>query len=411
MICLCSVKSVPIEFTRREWITPLKTKQFFIQKKEDQMKAFLGKFLAGATFALTFLAGCKKETTAGGAPDQQGTVAAAAAHAPDVIVHAGSSIQAAINTANAGSIIQIEPGTYSEAIVINKPGIQLIASGDGVVIQNPGDEENGITVTDHGDGFVLKNVTVQNFEENGVLLIRVDNFLISHLTAINDGEYGLFPLFCTNGVVEHCTATGHTDTGIYVGQSSNVQMNFNIAYGNVNGLEIENCTNVTASKNQSYDNVAGMLIVLLPGLTTKTSSTIIISHNHVYNNNHVNFSEPGGGFENFVPSGSGILVVGTDQTTVEDNNVSGNNFVGIATVSTLILGSLAGIPPAAFADIEPNPDGARIVSNVLNNNGSSPPPGIPLPGVDLLWDGSGTNNCWKGNIYSQSYPSTLPSCN
>jgi parallel beta-helix repeat protein len=389
----------------------LKPKQFFNQKQEDQMKSFLKNFIVAATFALAFLPGCKKETTPGSLTEEQGTVAAAASHAPDIIVHAGGSIQAAINTANAGSVIQIEPGTYNEALVVDKPGIQLVGSGDGVVIQNPGDKDNGITVRDNGDGFVLKNVTVQNFEENGVFLIRVDNFLLSHVAAINDGEYGLFPVFCTNGVIEHCTATGHTDTGIYVGQSNDVQMKFNTAYANVNGLEVENSSNVTVSKNQSYDNVAGLLVIVLPGLTIKTSSNIVVANNHVYNNNHVNFAEPGNGFENFVPSGSGILVVGADQTTVEDNNVSGNNFVGIATVSTLILGSLAGIPPEAFADIEPNPDGARIVSNVLNNNGSAPPPGIPLPGVDLLWDGSGTNNCWKSNIYSQSYPATLPSCN
>jgi len=375
------------------------------------MKAILKFALAVAMICLTILPGCKKEVAPDSPLDQQSTVADAASHAPDVIVHQGGSIQAAINGAENGSIIQIEPGTYNEAIVVNKPGIQLIGSGDGVVIQNPGDEENGITVRDNGDGFVLKNVTVQNFEENGVFLIRVDNFLLSHVSAINDGEYGLFPVFCTHGVIEHCTATGHTDTGIYVGQSSDVQMKFNTAYANVNGLEVENSSNVTVSKNQSYDNVAGLLVIVLPGLTIKTTSNIVVANNHVYNNNHVNFAEPGNGFENFVPSGSGILIVGANQTTVEDNNVSGNNFVGIATVSTLILGALAGIPPEAFADIEPNPDGDKIVSNVLNNNGSSPPPGIPLPGVDLLWDGSGTNNCWKSNIYSTSYPSSLPSCN
>ena len=43
------------------------------------------------------------------------------------------------------------------------------------------------------------------------------------------------------------------------------------------------------------------------GLPTKTSSNTLITNNRVYNNNHENFSEPGGGFENFVPSGSGIL--------------------------------------------------------------------------------------------------------
>src|SRR6266487_676396 len=377
------------------------------------MKAFLKCFAGLCLFSITTLPGCKKDvtTTHDEPANLTSSVSSSEHHSPDVIVHPCNSIQAAVNLAAAGSIIQIEPGTYSEAITINKPGIQLIGSGDGVIIQNPGDEENGITVSDNGDGFVLKNVTIQNFEENGVFMIRVDNFLLSHVTTINDGEYGLFPLFCSNGVVEHCKASGHTDTGIYIGQSNTIELNFNTANANVNGLEIENCSNVTATKNQSYNNVAGMLVVLLPSLTTKTSANIMISHNHVYNNNHVNFSEPGGGFENFVPSGSGILVVGTDQTAVQNNNVSDNHFVGIATVSTLLLGSLAGIPPAAFADIEPNPDGTKILSNVLNNNGSAPPSGIPLPGVDLLWDGSGTNNCWTNNHYKSSFPSILPSCN
>src|SRR5216110_137674 len=119
------------------------------------------------------------------------------------IVHAGQSIQSAVNAAGPGTVIRIEPGTYNEAIVVNKANMQLIGTGDGVIIQNPGDAENGVYLT------------------------HVDNFQLSHVTAINNGEYGLFPVFCTGGIIEHCTASGHTDTGIYVGQSSNVEMNFN----------------------------------------------------------------------------------------------------------------------------------------------------------------------------------------
>jgi len=367
--------------------------------------------LSAIIFISLLFISCKKESLTTSSEALASSANKANEKAAVIIVHAGGSIQAALNSTEGGTIIQIEPGVYEEPIVVNQPNIQLIGSGDGVIIQNPGDEENGITVGENGDGFVLKNVTIQDFEENGVFMTQVDQFLLSHVVTINNGEYGLFPLFCSHGVIEHCSATGHEDTGIYVGQSTDVEVNFNTAYANVNGIEIENCSDIIASKNQSYNNVAGMLIVLLPGLPTKTSSNILITGNHVYNNNHENFSEPGGGFENFVPSGSGILVVGTDNTTVKDNNVNGNNFIGIATVSTLILGSLAGIPPEAFADIEPNPDGTKITSNVLHNNGSAPPPGIPLPGVDLLWDGSGTNNCWKDNIYDSSFPSPLPLCN
>jgi parallel beta-helix repeat protein len=239
----------------------------------------------------------------------------------------------------------------------------------------------------------------------------VEGFLLSHITTINDGEYGLFPVRCRKGVIEFCSASGHTDTGIYVGQSDSVKVESCTAFGNVNGLEIENCSNIAVLKNNAYDNVAGLLLVLLPGLTVKESSDILVAENNFDRNNHVNFADPGEGFEAFVPSGSGILVVGVDNATVKNNKVTNNNFTGIATVSTVILGALAGLPPEAFADIEPNSDNARIVNNLVVNNGTAPPQGLPLPGVDLLWDGNGSGNCWKNNQFTTSVPSPLPACN
>jgi len=356
--------------------------------------------IAGIIISATLLPGCKKDNPH---PSQE------------ITVHNGSSIQAAVDAAQPGTVIKIEAGIYQEAVTVNKNNITLVGLNgmkqEGVTIQNPGEEENGITVTANGDGFVLKNVTVKGFEENGVFLEGVDGFLLSHVTTISNGEYGLFPVHSTNGVIEECTATGHTDTGIYVGQSTNVAVNKNEAFANVNGIEIENCSNIIADKNHSYDNVCGMLVILLPGLQVKASSNILLSKNQVENNNHKNFAEEEGGFESVVPSGCGILIVGTDKTIAEDNKVTGNHFTGIAVVSTVILGSLAGLPPEAFADIEPNPDGTRIISNTVTNNGSVPPPGLPLPAVDLLWDGSGSDNCWSKNIYGTSYPAALPSCN
>lgn len=104
-----------------------------------------------------------------------------------------------MDAANRGTIIKIESGTYKEAVLVDKPGITIIGmscfSRDKVIIENPGDEDNGINVTDEGDDFVLKNVTIQNFGENGVLLTSVDNFLLSNVVAINNGEYGLSLFF------------------------------------------------------------------------------------------------------------------------------------------------------------------------------------------------------------------------
>ena len=372
----------------------------------------------GKNYCLVFLLtlvffSCKKEIS----PEENtanNELSALERSGKGIRVHSGGSIQDAVNNASSGTTIIVEPGIYKESIRVNKPGIQIIGLSNGrkeIIIENPGTEEDGIDVTTEGDGFVLKNVTVKGFLDNGVLLTGVDNFVLENVKAINNKEYGLFPVFCNHGVIKFCSATGSSDTGIYVGQSQNISIEHNIAYANVSGFEIENSTNVIARWNESYDNAAGLLVFLLPGLPVKTSTNIEVSNNNIHNNNHVNFAPSDGGFEVLIPSGSGILLVGTDNTTIEKNTISNNNFVGIATVSTLVLASLAGIPPEAITDIEPNPDGVKIIKNKVTQNGSSAPPGLPLPAADLLWDGSGNNNCWKNNVYSSSYPADLPACN
>ncbi len=331
---------------------------------------------------------------------------------PGKVVHSGQSIQAAIDAATAGAVIRIEPGTYREALTIDKAGLRIVGLGGegkpGVVIQNPGGVDDGVTVGPNGDGFALENVTVRDFVDNGVVLNGVDKFVLSRVTTISNGEYGLFPVFSSHGLIDRCTATGHTDAGIYVGQSSDIEVRRSKAYGNVLGIEIENSTRVGVLDNESSDNVVGVMVVLLPGLVVKTSDGVLVRGNRVHDNNRPNFGTPGE-LESFVPTGSGILVVGTDHTTIDDNIVTGNQFVGVGLGSSLILAALSGLPPSAFDDIEPNPDGARITHNRATGNGGVS--SIPfLPAVDLLWDGSGTNNCWLANRFGTSVPDPLPAC-
>ena len=361
---------------------------------------------------LLMIAGCTKDL-AETKTQELLEVNAAFASKVSVTVQVGQSIQAAVDAAAPGTVIKIQPGLYLEAVVVDKKDITLLGMENGnnkVIIQNPGGVNNGITVRDNGDGFVLKQVTVKDFLRNGVFMIRVDGFVLSHVTAIDCGEYGLYPIRCTNGVMEHCKASGHKDSGIYIGQSTQIQMSQNHAFENVIGIEIENCTGITVDKNHSYNNAAGMLVVLLPGLSVTETSNITLTKNQVNNNNHVNFADPAGGFEAVVPSGSGILIVGAKNSLIKDNHVSGNNFTGIATVGTVILGALAGVPPEAFAGIDPFARNVKVIGNNVKNNGSNPPVGLPLPGVDLLWDGTGTGNCWSGNKYDTSFPSSLPAC-
>jgi len=226
---------------------------------------------------------------------------------------------------------------------------------------------------------------------------------------VDDGEYGLYPVHSSNGVIERCRASGHDDTGIYVGQSHDVTVRQSVTFANVNGIEFENSTHVRAVGNDTYDNVVGILVVLLPQLEVKVASDVLLAGNRVHGNNHPNFA-PAGDLAAFVPTGSGILVVGADRTTVEGNTVSGNQFTGIAVGSSLLLGLLAGLPPEYFADIEPNPDHDTIEENVVTGNGTVPSPVPFLPAADLLWDGSGTGDCWSANTFVTGAPPALPAC-
>ena len=363
------------------------------------------------TTTLLVFSACKKEDitddseTAGASSERMGTANHKTA---SVVVKPGGSIQAAINAAPDGSMIKILAGTYNESIVVAKPGITLFGEGN-VILQNPGTAAKGIVVSGAATGFTLKNITIQGFGERALDMTNVDGFLLSHVTVVNNGEFGLFAEYCKNGTIEHCEGSDHAETGIFVGQSINVNLLQNRMHGNVIGLEVENSSNIVLDKNHSYDNAVGIMCLLVPGRLITLSTNITITKNQVRENNHVNFSAPPEQ-ESVLPSGLGILILGIDNAVIRDNHVTANKFAGIATLSSLIIGQLAGIPEAAFASIEPNPDHLRVISNQVKNNGYAPPVGLPLPGADLLWDGSGTDNCWSRNLYTISFPANLPAC-
>jgi hypothetical protein len=50
--------------------------------------------------------------------------------------------------------------------------------------------------------------------------------------------------------------------------------------------------------------------------------------------------------------------------------------------------------------------------NRVVGNGTVPTGFPPLDALlgDLIWDGSGTGNCWSHNQFNTSVPSPLPSC-
>jgi parallel beta-helix repeat protein len=350
----------------------------------------------------------------------------------------GHSIQAAVDQARRGDTVLVAPGTYTEAgtpcpsepdhtcaVVITKDRIRLVGRpGENrpVVLQNPGGQHDGIAVAKTDDvaclddpdlridGSYVAGFTVNGFDDDGVFLFCVDDWRVTKVSATDNAEYGIFPSHVGSGRIDHSLASGSNDTGFYVGQSHDAQMDHNLATDNVSGYEIENSTRVHADHNEATGNTGGILSFTLPFLDVKSNSDNAIVHNNVHDNDRPNTCLDPGDAVCGVPQGTGILLLAADANRVFLNDVTGNDTFGIA-VSNFCVGT--GTPPeiCAILDIQPDADNNRIGTNTVTGNGGNPDPIVnPVFAVDLAWDGTGTGNCWTNNVFGTSFPSDLPGC-
>lgn len=257
-----------------------------------------------------------------------------------------------------------------------------LAGNTGILVQ-PAPPSTGI------EGFAISGLTIQNYSQNGIQLAQVENFSIKRGKYTNNGQYGIFPLLSSRGRVESNEVSGSNDTGLYIGQSSDVTMADNIATNNTIGLEVENSSHLTVQGNSAFGNSTGILVDVLPGLEVAATSDVVVAGNVLGRNNRPNPSTDPYDILSYLPSGIGLLNVGGDQVVVSNNLVLENNTVGIAVIQL----------PIEFAmldsRVQPLPDFYQVRGNLALGNGSNPAPNLLTPvGADLAWDGSGTNDCW-----------------
>lgn len=360
------------------------------------------------------------------------------AEAKTIHVRNGQSIQAAVDRARAGDRIVVHSGTYREegkpcpaisaqtcAVAIQKHGIKLIgrpSKGRPVVLRARDGQDAGIEVGRErsGDclteadqrvhGSLIRGFTVRGFDDFGVFLLCVDHWRITRVRAIDNGEYGTFPSHTMIGRLDHSFASGSNDTGHYIGQSTRARVDHNVAKDNVSGFELENSSRIRADHNVASGNTGGILSFTLPGLDVKSNSDNRIDHNRVLKNNRKNTCLEPEDAVCSVPPGTGILMLAVDRNRVDANKVTGNRSYGIAVANYCVALGVSSEDCAAL-DIDPNPDGNRVIGNTAKQNGKNPDPSVPsVFTVDLAWDTTGTGNCWSGNKAGTTFPTPLPPC-
>lgn len=334
--------------------------------------------------------------------------AAAESRPPQTItVRPGESIQSAVDRARPGDTIEIPYGVYHERVVVDKSDITLRGvpneAGDFPVLDGENRLPEGVIAS--GNNFTVGNLHTINFTDNGVLVEGATGVHFHDIIAENVGTYGIYPVRSTDVLIERVTASGVDDAGIYAGQSQNVVVRDSTAFGNVIGIELENTLGGEVYNNHLYDNSNGILIVLLPQLTSKISSGAVIRDNRVEDNNHENFA-PEGAVARIVPPGTGILLIGTDDNEVTGNTITGNKTAGVAVFSLTGTGAFN----ENELDVGPLAEGNYVHGNTFSNNGFDPDPVVSelgIPAGDILWDTTGANNRFNESA-ATSFPPVLP---
>lgn len=328
----------------------------------------------------------------------------------------GAGIQGALIAAASGDTICLGAGTFAVQSELSLSVADVTLRGAGMeqtILDFSGQlvGANGLKVT--GNGATLEDFKIVDPAGDGVRADAVHGFTARRLFVLwttpdqaDNGGYGLYPVSSNDVLIEECVTVGASDTGVYVGQSTNVLIATNEAYGNVAGIEIENTTDAEVVDNYTHDNAAGILVFNLPDLPVQDGKRAKVHHNRVENNDNKNFATEGN-IVAMVPSGTGVMILASDENEIHDNTIKGNQTAGVLVMhyASLLFGEVTD------PDFDRFPEGNWVHDNELADNGDNPQgvaAALPLPQpiAPLAWDGctdpekeasDALRNCFSAN--------------
>jgi hypothetical protein len=319
------------------------------------------------------------------------------------------SIQKAIKAATGKDTIRVKKGHYSEGVQIvgsRYDGLKLIGDPkhpgrvvlDGKRVKG-GDAQNAVLIN-NSDNVTVDGFHARHYKANCFFTTNNQDYVLNHLVAELCGVYGVYAFNSKGGKMLNSEAFYNPDSGFYVGQTppqkgrkkrtlvKNVD-----SWGNVLGFSGTNMRYTTITKSRWFNNGAGIVPNVLTSEKYYPPTGNVISHNDVFwNNFNFYFGAPFpipklSAADIPYPIGVGVLLYGSQDTVVEKNRFSGNFLGGFAEVPAVHL----------MGNSDPKVAEAAILRNNIvrgNNFGA----GSDLNGHDMIYDGSGSGNCFDGNV-------------
>ena len=335
------------------------------------------------------------------------------------------SIQDAVDKVKKkNTTINVKPGTYKEGVNAKghkydgltiqgtkKDASKVVLQGKNAKDSNGNPANNGIE-TVKADDVTLKNMTAKNYLANGFHLVDCDGYLMDNLVAAFNRAYGLFAFNCIGGKMKNSVGYGQGDSAYYVGQTpaqknpkQTILTNLD-GHENVLGYSGTNSKYVTIRNSAFYNNGVGVVPNTLDSEKFEPTENGVIENNAIFWNNYNYFlpnSEietvgngglgelPGTDLTIQYPTGVGVVLLGADGWIVRNNEIFGNFKAGAWNVSN----------PFNEGDDAIARDN-QFLDNQMGRGGTD------VNQVDFFSDGSGSGNCFSGNVSSTFDPGTAP---
>lgn len=315
------------------------------------------------------------------------------------------TIQQAVDKTLPGDTVRVPPGVYRQTVEINghkHDGIKLIGSPANprkTVLDLRGlsrAKRQNAVIVNGADGVTVKGFYARHYLGNGFFAIRVTGYTFQNLVAGWGGTYGVYAFHSRGGTIADSEAFYNNDSGFYIGETPpqskpvrSIVRNVR-SWGNQLGFSGTNMRYVTITRGRWYNNGLGIVPNALDSERFPPPQENVISDNDVFWNNFNYFR--GAPFEvrqgakglNY-PVGTGILLYGSQGTTIENNRVFGHFLVGIGAVDAI---ELSDPEKAAIRDV-------TVRGNAFGRDGTD------LNNVDLFYTGTiraeNRNVCFAGN--------------
>lgn len=251
-----------------------------------------------------------------------------------------------------GTVVELPEGKFlfDDELVLNTSHVTLRGKGpDKTILSFKGQPQGAQGLLVMSNAFTVEDLAVEDSAGDGIRVEGANGAVFRRVRVEwtggpneENGGYGIYPVLCRNVLVEDSVVKGASDAGIYVGQSSDIIVRRNRAEFNVAGIEIENSINADVHDNVATHNTGGILVFDMPNLTQAGHHTRVFN-NQVVDNNTKNFA-PRGNIVGKVPTGTGVMVLSTDNVDVFDNVIRDNKTTNFTITSFKSIQLLDGTP-------------------------------------------------------------------